>query len=203
MAPTALLSCVMYIYISTNSLIRLQIWCQRLMSRWKYQLSYNCWIHGSWAQPVFRWLKPSGECCCRAIVRTLKSSIWSSTSFQLDKTFWGVGSAAVDQSRRIANRVVQGDWKFSSLGWPQNPSKTQALNIRVLGKFIAWLHWSLAWDWLITFSLKTLRYENGWMVMMYLSTEKIIRMREECWEKAPRKRAWKKKTIAMSFPIFN
>ena len=36
----------------------------------------------------------------------------SLTSFQLDKTFWGVVSAAVEQSRRKANMVAQGDGKF-------------------------------------------------------------------------------------------
>ena len=34
---------------------------QRLMSRWKYQFSYNHWSQPSWAQPVFRWVKLSGE----------------------------------------------------------------------------------------------------------------------------------------------
>ena len=33
-----------------------------------------------------------------ALVRSLKSSILSSTSFQMGKTFWGVVSAAVEQS---------------------------------------------------------------------------------------------------------
>ena len=46
------------------------------------------------------------------LVGSLKSSIVSSTSFQLDKTFWGVVSAAVGQSRRKANMVAQGDGKF-------------------------------------------------------------------------------------------
>ena len=46
------------------------------------------------------------------LVRSLKSSILSSTSFQMGKTFWGVASAAVEQSRRKANMVVQGDGKF-------------------------------------------------------------------------------------------
>ena len=46
------------------------------------------------------------------LVRSLKSSILSSTSFQMDKNFWGVVSAAVEQSRRKANRVAQGDGKF-------------------------------------------------------------------------------------------
>ena len=46
------------------------------------------------------------------LVRSLKSSILSSTSFQLGKTFWGVVSAAVEQSRHKANMVAQGDGKF-------------------------------------------------------------------------------------------
>ena len=46
------------------------------------------------------------------LVRSLKSSILSSTSFQIDKTVWGVVSAAVEQSRRKANMVAQGDGKF-------------------------------------------------------------------------------------------
>ena len=46
------------------------------------------------------------------LVRSLKSSILSSTSFQMDKTVWGVVSAAVEQSRCKANMVAQGDGKF-------------------------------------------------------------------------------------------
>ena len=57
------------------------------------------------------------------LVRSLKSSILSSTSFQMGKTFWEVVSAAVEQSRRKANIVAQGDGKFGPRGWPQNPSK--------------------------------------------------------------------------------
>ena len=40
------------------------------------------------------------------LVRSMKSSILSSTSFQMGKTFWGVVRAAVDQSRRKANMVA-------------------------------------------------------------------------------------------------
>ena len=58
------------------------------------------------------------------LVRSLKSRIVSSASFQLDKTFWGSrGSAAVDLSRRKANMVDQGDGKFgpeADPGIPQN-----------------------------------------------------------------------------------
>ena len=46
------------------------------------------------------------------LVRSLKLSILSSTSFQMDKTVWGVVSTAVEQSRRKANMVAQGDGKF-------------------------------------------------------------------------------------------
>ena len=56
------------------------------------------------------------------LVWSLKSSILSSTSFQMGKTFWGVVSAAVEQSRRKANMVAQGDGKFGPWGWPQGPS---------------------------------------------------------------------------------
>ena len=56
-------------------------------------------------------------------VRPLKSKILSSTSFQMGKTFWGVVSAAVEQSRRRANMVAQGDGKIGPWGWPQDPSK--------------------------------------------------------------------------------
>ena len=39
--------------------------------------------------------------------------ILSSTSFQMGKTYRGVGSAAVEQSRRKANMVARGNRKFS------------------------------------------------------------------------------------------
>ena len=45
------------------------------------------------------------------------------SSFQMGKTFWWVVSAGVEQSRRKANMVAQGDVKFSPRDWPQNPSK--------------------------------------------------------------------------------
>ena len=46
----------------------------------------------------------------QVLVRSLKSSSLSSTSFQSDNTFWGMVSAAVvEQSRRKANMVAQGD----------------------------------------------------------------------------------------------
>ena len=59
------------------------------------------------------------------LVRSLKSSILSSTSLQMDKTFWGMVSAAVEQSRRRTNMVARGNEKFGPLRWPQNHSKTK------------------------------------------------------------------------------
>ena len=40
------------------------------------------------------------------LVRSLKSSIFSSTGFQMDSTFWGVMSAAVEQFSSKANTVT-------------------------------------------------------------------------------------------------
>ena len=45
-----------------------------------------------------------------------KTGICRLTSFQMDKTFWGVMSAPVEQSRRKANLVAQGDEKFGPIG---------------------------------------------------------------------------------------
>ena len=59
------------------------------------------------------------------LVRPLKSSILSSTSFKLGKTFWRVVSAAVELSSLKTNRVAKGDGKFGRRGWPLNPSNTQ------------------------------------------------------------------------------
>ena len=50
------------------------------------------------------------------LVRSLMSSIMSSTSFQMGKTFRRVVSAAVKHSRRKANMVAQGDGKFGPRG---------------------------------------------------------------------------------------
>ena len=50
------------------------------------------------------------------LVRSLKSSILSSTSLQMDKTFGGVVSAAVEQSRRKANKVAWEDRKYGPRG---------------------------------------------------------------------------------------
>ena len=51
------------------------------------------------------------------LVRSLKLSILSSTSFQMGKTNWGgVSAAVVERSRRKANMVAQGDGKFGPRG---------------------------------------------------------------------------------------
>ena len=60
------------------------------------------------------------------LVRSMKTIVLSSTSFQMDKTFWGVVRAAVGQSRLKANMVAQRDGNFGPWGWPkwpQDPSK--------------------------------------------------------------------------------
>ena len=59
------------------------------------------------------------------LVRSLKSSILSSTSFQMDKTFWGVVSAAVEQSRRKVNMVAQGDGEIWPLRLSQGSLQTK------------------------------------------------------------------------------
>ena len=46
------------------------------------------------------------------LAQSLQSSILILTSFQMSKTFWGLVSAAIEQSRRKANMVAQGDGKF-------------------------------------------------------------------------------------------
>ena len=54
---------------------------------------------------------------CYFFVRSLKSSILSSTCLQMGKTFWGVASAAVGQKTYM---VARGDGKFGH--WGHNPS---------------------------------------------------------------------------------
>ena len=61
------------------------------------------------------------------LVRSLKSSILSSTSFQMGKTFWGVVSAAVEQSRCKSNMVAQGNGKFG----PLRPTPGSLQNIHI------------------------------------------------------------------------
>ena len=63
------------------------------------------------------------------LVRSLKSSILSSTSFQMGKTFWGAVNADADQSWCKANMVAQGDGEFGPLDWPKNPSKQKKWGI--------------------------------------------------------------------------
>ena len=41
----------------------------------------------------------------------------------MGKAFWGVVSAAAEQSRLEANMVAQGDGKFGPWGRPQGPTK--------------------------------------------------------------------------------
>ena len=77
-------------------------------------------------------MKTVSHWCQDVLVRSLKSSILSSSSSQLDNTFWGLASASLEQSRREANMVAQGDGKFGPLGWPQNPYKPK--------KKMAWRH---------------------------------------------------------------
>ena len=56
------------------------------------------------------------------LVQSLKSSTMSSTSLQLDKTFRGVLSAAVQSNQGLkANMVDQGDGNFSSKTGPRIP----------------------------------------------------------------------------------
>lgn len=55
------------------------------------------------------------------LVRSLKSSILSSTSFQLDDTFWEFVSAAAERSRWEANMVALGQGKFGPKADPKIP----------------------------------------------------------------------------------
>ena len=73
------------------------------------QKIYKIWSYYCWSVADVKMEIP-------VVVRSLKSSILSSTSFQMGKTFWGVVSAAVEQSRHKANMVAQGDGKFGPLG---------------------------------------------------------------------------------------
>ena len=57
-----------------------------------------------------------------ALVRSLKSSILSSTSFRMGKIFWGAVSAAVKQSRREANMVAQETENSAPEADPRIPS---------------------------------------------------------------------------------
>ena len=61
------------------------------------------------------------------LIRLLKSSILSSTSFQTDQTFCGVGSAAVEQYRHKANMVAPADGKFGAEANPRNLSNQKKM----------------------------------------------------------------------------
>ena len=93
------------------------------------------------------------------LLRSLKSS-W--TSFQLDKTFWRVGSADGEQSGRKAKMVAQGDWQFSLEAGPRVPLINTKRNHRdvwttaILIGFLLITNSSLTMrDWLNTFQLST------------------------------------------------
>ena len=61
-----------------------------------------------------------------ALLRSLKSSILRSTSFPMNKTFWGVASAAFEQSRHKANMVAQGHGKkFGPEADPRIPANNK------------------------------------------------------------------------------
>ena len=69
------------------------------------------------------------------LMRSLKSSILSSTSFQMGKTFWWVVSAAVEQSRGKANMVAQGDGKFGHWGWhPRIPPNQKKKKVKLVSQ---------------------------------------------------------------------
>ena len=59
------------------------------------------------------------------LVQLLKSSILSTTIFQLGKTFWRVVGAAVEESTWIAKMVAQGDGKFGPGADPRTPPNIQ------------------------------------------------------------------------------
>ena len=65
------------------------------------------------------------------IVQSLKSSILSSTSLQMDETFLGVVSAAVEQSSCRANTIARGDWKFGPWIWPRIPPNKKKEQIQL------------------------------------------------------------------------
>ena len=94
------------------------------------------------------------------ILRLLKSSILSSTSFQMDINFWGVVSAAVVQSRHIAKKVAQGDRKFGLPGWHQNPSKKLKKSIPVTNLF----PFQIALEPLVRRSLRDGKWGTVWIL---------------------------------------
>ena len=58
--------------------------------------------------------------------------------YQIGKTFWGVVSAAVEQSRRKANKVAQGDG-YSALEADPRIPPNQKINAMLFGKYFYWL----------------------------------------------------------------
>ena len=83
------------------------------------------YIWAEWGKEIVSGWCQDGNTSSHHLVRSLKSSILSSTSFPMDKTVRGVVSAAAEQSRHKASMVARGDGKFGPWGWPQDPSKTK------------------------------------------------------------------------------
>ena len=82
-----------YCYISLAA-------CQRLVSRWKYQFSYDHSSQASWAQPVFRWVKLSEKWWVR-----LQSNLGVKLTWLLRET----GNSAPDADLRIPpnkNKII-------------------------------------------------------------------------------------------------
>ena len=98
---------------------------QGLMSRWRYQVCYNHWRQGSWAQPVYSWIKPSGE---------WRVLLWSNLGLKptwLLRETWK--SAPEADPKILSNQTKEIGWshaawlsvipKFCPRSWPQNISK--------------------------------------------------------------------------------
>ena len=52
----------------------------------------------------------------------------ASWAFQMGKAFWGVGSAAAEQSGRKANMVARGGGKYGSWNWLPESFQTKKMN---------------------------------------------------------------------------
>ena len=63
------------------------------------------------------------------LVQSLKSSITSSTSLQMGKTFWGVVSASVEQSRRKVNTLLGETGNFALEADPRIPQNKTTCNV--------------------------------------------------------------------------
>ena len=85
-----------------------------------------------------------------------KSSILSSTSLQMVKTFWGVVSAAVEQFRRKANMVARGDGEFGPRGRTRNPSKQQQKKKLAITSRVSLNKWKKTNSW------QHFRYNKQW-----------------------------------------